>query len=366
MFAAALVTAVSEIASAASAGPDLESRVILGTFILAGVLFAVLFSVRYATGTLRFSSPSPLLEPEAAAAFPAPAQGASLPPPLPQATSEPFSPYAWSPATAPAAPEPAPFVPDPTAKGLQKYFRVPIAHYRLFDLLFIGMVFLIYCGLTTGGGGGQEVPLEQKFKPEVLIASMFFQLLLMGMTCAFVVRRIKQSEWLGLRWKQWWLAIAIAPVTVFFVWGVLLAMHLSGFNVWLEQTLGIESMQQEAVKLLQEAKDPAIIILMGVAAVIIAPLTEEVVFRGYLYPAAKRFCGAYGAMIFSSLVFAAAHANAMALLPLFILAMLLCLIYELTGSIWATISVHFLFNLATVTLQLLVKYGIIDAPPPGS
>jgi len=105
---------------------------------------------------------------------------------------------------------------------------------------------------------------------------------------------------------------------------------------------------------------------MGVAAVIVAPLAEEVVFRGYLYPAAKRFCGAYGAMIFSSMVFAAAHANAVALVPLFILAMLLCLIYELTGSIWANISVHFLFNLATVTLQLLVKYGVIDVQAPGS
>ena len=49
-----------------------------------------------------------------------------------------------------------------------------------------------------------------------------------------------------------------------------------------------------------------------------------------------------------------------ALLPLFVLAVILCLLYEFTGSIWACISVHFLFNAATVTIQLLTRSGIID------
>ena len=97
---------------------------------------------------------------------------------------------------------------------------------------------------------------------------------------------------------------------------------------------------------------------------IVAPIAEEVVFRGYLYPAAKRFCGPAGAVLFSSLVFAAAHGNVVALLPLFALAVLLCLIYEFTGSIWASISVHFLFNAATVAMQLLARSGLVDLPAP--
>jgi membrane protease YdiL (CAAX protease family) len=119
---------------------------------------------------------------------------------------------------------------------------------------------------------------------------------------------------------------------------------------------------QEAVKLLQEAKDPLVLALMSVAAVFVAPVTEEVIFRGYLYPAAKRFCGPAGAILFSSLVFAAAHGNVVALLPLFALAVVLCLLYEFTGSIWACISVHFLFNAATVSIQLLARSGVIPAP----
>ena len=95
---------------------------------------------------------------------------------------------------------------------------------------------------------------------------------------------------------------------------------------------------------------------------IVAPIAEEVVFRGYLYPAAKHFCGPVGGILFSSLVFAAAHGNVVALLPLFVLAVLLCLIFEFTGSIWANISVHFLFNGATVALQLLARSGLVEMP----
>lgn len=342
------LTALSEI-TPLSAGPSLETKLILWTFMVAGFLFLLFWGIRAAMGKTSFTPPSPLLVPD------------EQPPALPSVaaeTGEDASPYT------PPGTLPAPPLPDPEPEGLARYFKVPTKYYRLFDLPLIGLVFLIYCGLTTASGGGDDsLPLEKKYTPEVLIASIFFQLLLMGMVCAFMVRRVKQSEWLGLRWKQWWLAFAIAPCTVFFVWAVLLVTALSGWNGWLEKTLGTESMQ-ESVKLLQQAQDPMVIILMAIAAVIVAPIAEEVVFRGYLYPAAKRFCGPFGAMIFSSLVFAAAHGSAVALLPLFILAMLLCMIYEFTGSIWANIAVHLLFNGATVAIQLMARYGIVDMSPP--
>ena len=335
----ALATAVSEI-TPVPAGESLETRVILWTFLAAGALFILFWVVRSAMGKVRSPQGTTSLSTGA----------------IPSAASAEGSPYL----TPQALPPP---LPSSQPAGITRHFKVPTSHYRLLDLPLIGLIFLIYCGLTAGGGGGDPVPVEEKFTPEVLTASIFFHLLLMGMVCAFVIRRITQSEWLGLRWKQWWLVFAIAPVTVFFIWFVLLVTHLSGWNGWLEDTLGIESMQ-ESVKLLREAKDPLVIVLMGVAAVVVAPFAEEVVFRGYLYPAAKRFCGPLGAMLFSSLVFAAAHGNAVALVPLFILAMLLCLIYELTGSIWASISVHFLFNAATVALQLMARYGIIEISSP--
>lgn len=268
----------------------------------------------------------------------------------------------------PPTPPPLPLsFPPPLPGGLPDrilgWLRVPTRHYRLLDLPLIGLVLLIYFGLTAMPGDAAAVPLEKRFTPELLVTSILFQWMLMGMVIAFVRWRIGLVEWLGLRWKEWPLVFAIAPLTVFCVWCLLGLLHFSGWNGWLERSLGIDSMQ-EAVKLLKESSDPLVIGLMAFAAVIVAPVAEEVVFRGYLYPAAKRFCGTAAAIVFSSLVFAAVHGNVVALIPLFVLAVLLCLIFEVTGSIWACISVHFLFNGATVTIQLLHRYGFFEQPVP--
>ncbi len=333
------------------AAPDGASMVIMGTFLAAALIFLAFWLIRKALGMDR-PAPLPQIEPAPAAAIHSP----TLPPPLPITRAESRdSPYA-----PPASSTPPP--PAPEAAAPLGRLRVPVSYYRLIDLSLIGLVFLVYFALTSMPGG-EEIPLEKKFGPEVLVASIFFQLLLMGMVGAFVLWRVKLTEWLGLRWKMWPLAFAIAPLTVFFMWCLMGALHLAGWNGWLERSLGIDSMQ-EAVKLLQEAKDPLVIVLMAIAAVIVAPLAEEVIFRGYLYPAAKRFCGPVGAILFSSLVFAAAHGNVVALLPLFALAVILCLLYEFTGSIWACISVHFLFNAATVSIQLLARSGFVEIPAP--
>ena len=70
----------------------------------------------------------------------------------------------------------------------------------------------------------------------------------------------------------------------------------------------------------------------------------------------KRFSGRWIAAACSAFVFSAAHGNLTALLPLFIFGLVLVLLYEKTGSLWAPISVHFCFNGATVILQLASKY----------
>ena len=150
----------------------------------------------------------------------------------------------------------------------------------------------------------------------------------------------------------------IAPATVVVMWMIFGGLHASGYVKWME-SLGSETVQ-ETVKLLQESKDPLVIGLMAATAVLVAPVCEEVVFRGYFYPVAKRFAGAWPAALCSAMVFAAAHGNLTALLPLFLFGLALVFIYEKTGSLWAPVAVHFCFNGATVVAQLAVRY--LDIP----
>ena len=53
--------------------------------------------------------------------------------------------------------------------------------------------------------------------------------------------------------------------------------------------------KQEVVKAFTENDDPVMLGLLVLLAVVVAPLTEEILFRGYLYPVAKRFVGRWSA-----------------------------------------------------------------------
>jgi membrane protease YdiL (CAAX protease family) len=169
-----------------------------------------------------------------------------------------------------------------------------------------------------------------------------------------VITRVRPAEWLGLKWRKWPWVFVIAPVAVISMWLFFGGLQVSGFMKWME-SLGVDSVQ-DTVKLLQDATDPLTLGLMAGAAVLAAPICEEIVFRGYLYPAAKKFTGPWVACFFSALVFAAAHGSLAALLPLFLFGCVLVFIYEKTGSIWAPMAVHFCFNGATVLIQLAVRF----------
>ena len=81
------------------------------------------------------------------------------------------------------------------------------------------------------------------------------------------------------------------------------------------------------------------------------------IFRGYVFPVAKKFGGSVAAALFSALIFAGAHGNVAALLPLFAFGLLLVAVYEFTGSMWAPIAVHALFNGTTVAIQFLARFA---------
>ncbi len=308
---------------------DPTAPVLIATFSVALGLFIVAALVRWAR---REKEPVPL-ETEA------PQEGGHggapqpLPPPVPPMYGGPY-----------AAPQAAPLsVPDTPG--------VPTWPYRKLDFLWMAFIFLVFAGMSVSNTAVDADKIT--FTPEVLLGSIGFHATLTMLTLAVVVFRINPVAWLGLRWKDWPWVLLIAPATVVTMWLVFGGLQALGYMEWME-SLGVESVQ-DSVKLLQTAKDPMVLILMAVAAVLVAPVSEELVFRGYLYPAAKKFAGPWMAAICTGLVFAAAHGSLAALLPLFIFGVVLAVLYEKTGSIWAPIAVHFCFNGATVGIQFLAR-----------
>jgi len=89
-------------------------------------------------------------------------------------------------------------------------------------------------------------------------------------------------------------------------------------------------------------------------AVILAPVAEEFIFRGVLYPFVKQLGSPRMAFFGVSALFACIHLDAGTLVPLFALALLLTWLYEKTDCLLASITAHSLFNAANVAMLYLV------------
>jgi membrane protease YdiL (CAAX protease family) len=112
--------------------------------------------------------------------------------------------------------------------------------------------------------------------------------------------------------------------------------------------------QQELVVELQKAGLPwGEQVLVGVLAVLIAPVAEEMMFRGILYPSIKQGGFPRTALWVTSLLFAAMHFNTLSFVPLTLFSLVLIFLYEKTGSLWASITAHSLFNFTNFVLATL-------------
>ena len=108
--------------------------------------------------------------------------------------------------------------------------------------------------------------------------------------------------------------------------------------------------EEPAVTLLMGATSWASAVYLGFFAVVLAPVAEEFIFRGVLFPFVKQLGFPKTAWIGISLLFALIHATATIFIPLFVLALALTWLYEKTGTLMAPIFAHALFNASGLVL----------------
>jgi membrane protease YdiL (CAAX protease family) len=110
---------------------------------------------------------------------------------------------------------------------------------------------------------------------------------------------------------------------------------------------------QEVIRIFENSSTVAQRIPIILLAVVIAPVAEELAFRGYLYGVMKRYFGAVPALVVSGILFALVHLNLPSFFPLLVLASVFALAYELSGSLLVPMTMHALFNSLSLVLVLL-------------
>src|SRR5262249_13802400 len=138
-----------------------------------------------------------------------------------------------------------------------------------------------------------------------------------------------------------WFALGVGVVVVPLTW------LLNAGSAWTMQTLlHLEPVAQPTIKIIKVSPGLGQRVYFGAMSILIAPLVEETIFRGILYPSVKQLGYPKAALYGTALLFAAIHGNLMTFVPLTFLAVVLALLYEITDNLLAPILTHSFFNAA--------------------
>jgi membrane protease YdiL (CAAX protease family) len=202
--------------------------------------------------------------------------------------------------------------------------------------------------------GGMAIDLLQKagvsgFKSLddfgcILVGTLSFQgatWVLMGFFLRY--HHVDWREELGFKNKNLLrsLLLALALVRGYFARRL---MPLQSASDALMDKIGWAPKDEMAVTLLTNAPTPVAHIYLVLFAVVLAPVAEEFIFRGVLFPFLKQLGMLRTAWIGLNLFFAFIHGDAAIFLPLFALSVALTWLYEKTDNLLAPMLAHALFQ----------------------
>jgi membrane protease YdiL (CAAX protease family) len=260
----------------------------------------------------------------------------SAPPPLPPG---------WAPPAPPVWPPPGDASPPPPP-GDRDDERSRLPHFAWWAPFVCGLAVYFGTGVLAAFiaalGGWTKLPTGAVLAATVvqdaaLIAGVFIFAQATGAAvrpASLGLRRVRVGR--GLMW-------AIVAFVAFYVLTLL----------W-SAVLGVKESDDLAEQL--GAKDSAAnLVIVAVLVAILAPIAEELFFRGFLFTALWRPLGWIPAALITGVVFGVVHAGgtpAVFLVPLAILGFLLCWLYRRTGSLIPGMGLHAFNNALALGVTL--------------
>ena len=225
-------------------------------------------------------------------------------------------------------------------------------------LQFCGAQLFCFCLSLMLAGLLQKTGLAAFRAPDgfgaVLLVTLGFQgAAWLLMLFFFWQHQMGWREALGFRGPHLPRALLLAALTVIVLLPV--ALGLQQVSAMALAKLGWPPEEQMAVTLLAGTKSWGMRVYLGGFAVVLAPVAEEFIFRGMLFPFVKQLGWPRLAWFGVSFAFALIHDDAATFVPLFVLALALTWLYEKTDNLLAPIAAHSLFNAANLVILCFVK-----------
>lgn len=249
----------------------------------------------------------------------------------------------------------------------KRYATVPWNHW--IGILYAVVVYfvaqflaglMLYVGLLATGWSQQRI---DNWIANTVTAQFIFVLVAEVITFAciwwfvsFRRARLRAIGWRKPRWRDPLYTVAGFAVYFLLYAAVLAAASalVPSLNVDQKQELGFDNATSSTISLA----------LTFISLVVLPPIVEEVVFRGFIFTGLRNKFKPLSAALITSIIFAVAHLQIgngkpllwVAALDTFILSLVLCYLRNKTDSLWPGIFLHALKNgIAFTSLYLLVS-----------
>jgi membrane protease YdiL (CAAX protease family) len=136
-----------------------------------------------------------------------------------------------------------------------------------------------------------------------------------------------------------WFTIGVTLAALAAIYGYTAALSL----------LGIDQGEANPEEVWRNA-GPLIVVTIG--TVLMAPIAEELFFRGFIYGGTERRWGWWRAAVASGLLFALAHLSPIVIPPFLVVGILFAWLYRKTGSTVPSIAAHALVNATAVVVGI--------------
>jgi len=211
-------------------------------------------------------------------------------------------------------------------------------------------VWLGLVGIALWGGAFVALRAGAAYLPFQLDPGLIISLgeLLLLVPVWFLAMRKYRVNWAGLGLRPF------PPPAVGLGCGLMTLSFLFNFIYGLILGLFGQRIQVDLVPVFAGLESPWLLLLGGA---VIAPLVEEIFFRGFIFAGLAPRFGWQRAALISAFIFALVHLSLTALLPIFILGYIFALLYYLSGSLWPAIFMHILTN----SLALGAAYLVANA-----
>ena len=279
-----------------------------------------------------------------------------------------------APAIVPPSPSPLP-IPPPQLTPEQRYahlppsLRVPWTWLDIFLLIVfsVATIFLMSVAFAvTYRILGHDPRALNPSSPAMIYIAVILQALLDGAILAYMLGQMRwryhRPAWMTLGWNpllQGQMSRGSIVMSLIFG-GILLS-----FTVAAASQLFPPKKELPVEQIMQDHRTAILFMLM---AVFVAPVVEETLFRGYLYPVAARSFGVPAGIVVTGALFGLLHASQLSggtwlIVLMIVVGSVLTWIRAKTGTVLASFIVHTTYNSVQVVGLLIATHGLTKSIP---